>query len=54
VEVKMGIYDIIWMVMIVAGALYLLYRSVWKKKGLCAGCSAGSCGMVKKYNAKEC
>jgi hypothetical protein len=50
----MGIYDIIWMTTIIAGALYLLYRSVWKKKGHCAGCSAGSCGIEKKYRAKGC
>ena len=48
----MEIYDIIWTAMIVAGALYLLYRSVWQKKGHCAGCSSGSCGMGKKLDAK--
>ncbi len=50
----MEIYDVIWMAMIVGGALYLLYRSVWKKKGHCGGCSSSSCGMRGKYNAKKC
>jgi len=50
----MGIYDTIWMGLIIAGALYLLYRSVWKKKGHCAGCSSGACDMGKTSNAKKC
>jgi hypothetical protein len=41
----MGYADIALMVSIAAGAVYLLYRSIWKKKGYCHGCgSAGSCG----------
>ncbi|MHB8069872.1 MAG: FeoB-associated Cys-rich membrane protein [Desulfobaccales bacterium] len=28
---------------IIAGALYLLYRSVWKKGGFCPGCTSGTC-----------
>lgn len=28
---------------IVLGALYLLYRSIWKNKGSCGGCSSGTC-----------
>lgn len=39
----MGIYDIAWMVMIVVGALYILYRSLWKKKGHCVGCDSKTC-----------
>lgn len=40
----MGFVDIALMVVIIAGAVYLLYRSVWKKKGHCSGCdSAGIC-----------
>ncbi len=39
----MGIVDILLMGLILAGAIYLLYNSLWKKKGQCAGCSDGSC-----------
>jgi hypothetical protein len=42
----MGAADIIWMALILAGAGYLLYRSIWKKKGHCQGCD--SCGCDKK------
>ncbi|MDA8422767.1 MAG: hypothetical protein M0Z89_05470 [Nitrospiraceae bacterium] len=44
----MGFSDIVWMGLIIAGTLYLLYRSVWKKKGHCAGCDSQSC-VLKKY-----
>ena len=36
----MGFADIALMVLIAAGAVYLLYRSIWKKKGYCHGCSS--------------
>ena len=40
----MGIVDIVLIVPIVGGAVYLLYRSLWKKKGYCHGCnSSGKC-----------
>jgi hypothetical protein len=39
----MGLSDMIWMGLILSGALYLLYRSVWKKKGHCAGCDSRTC-----------
>lgn len=39
----MGAIDIVLIVLIVAFALYLLYRSFWKKKGYCSGCSSQSC-----------
>jgi hypothetical protein len=40
----MGIVDIVLIVPIVGGAVYLLYRSLWKKKGYCAGCDpSGKC-----------
>ncbi len=32
---------------IVVAACYLLYHSVWKKKGHCQGCSDGGCGSDK-------
>ena len=28
---------------IVCGAVYLLYRSIWTKKGFCPGCDCSSC-----------
>jgi hypothetical protein len=34
----MGIADIIIAVVILAGAAFLLFHSVWKKKGHCQGC----------------
>lgn len=39
----MGITDFVWMVLILAAAGYLLYHSLWKKKGHCSGCKACSC-----------
>jgi hypothetical protein len=40
----MGFVDIVLIVPIVVGAVYLLYRSLWKKKGYCHGCdSSGKC-----------
>ena len=33
-----------WIVLIVGGAVYLLYRSLWKKKSYCTGCdTSGKC-----------
>ena len=34
----MGIVDVVLIVVIVGGAVYLLYRSLWKKRGYCTGC----------------
>jgi len=39
----MSFVDIALMVVIIGGAIYLLYRSVWKKKGHCPGCDSGAC-----------
>ena len=40
----MGIVDFVLIGLIVGGAFYLLYRSLWKKKGYCHGCdSSGKC-----------
>lgn len=39
----MGFIDIALMIVIAGGALYLLYRSIWKKKGHCQGCDSGHC-----------
>jgi hypothetical protein len=51
---KMGFTDIIWMVSIIGGALYLLYRSIWKKKGHCQGCDSGGCSAGKKSGYGKC
>jgi hypothetical protein len=40
--------DIVIAVIILAGAVYLLYHSLWKKKGHCQGCDSGSCDSKKK------
>lgn len=50
----MGATDILLAGLIIGGALYLLYRSLWKKKGHCSGCDSGGCGMKKKNNSKGC
>lgn len=50
----MGVSDMIIAAVIVAGALWLLYHSLWKKKGHCHGCSGGSCGTEKKYKQGQC
>jgi len=39
----MGISDIIIAAVITAGAAYILYHSIWKKKGHCHGCNSGKC-----------
>lgn len=39
----MGFADVVVMILTIAGAFYLLYRSVWKKRGHCQGCDAGVC-----------
>lgn len=41
----MGISDMIIAAVILSGAFYLLYRSLWKKKGHCSGsgCCSESC-----------
>ncbi len=36
----MGIVDVALIVLIVGGAIYLLYRSLWKRKGYCHGCDS--------------
>ncbi|MFZ5448411.1 MAG: hypothetical protein ACOZFS_07220 [Thermodesulfobacteriota bacterium] len=33
---------------IVIGAIYLLYRSLWKKQGYCPGCDSHTCGVGRK------
>jgi hypothetical protein len=43
----MGLVDIVLMAVIIAGAVYLLYRSIWKKKGHCPGCDSDICDKEK-------
>jgi len=43
VEIK----DILIAAVILAAAFYLLYHSVWKKKGHCSGSCDGGCGSGK-------
>lgn len=40
----MDFVDIALMAVVIAGAVYLLYRSIWKKKGHCSGCNHSQCG----------
>ncbi len=47
----MDMADYFWVTVIVSGAVYILYRSVFKKKGGCHGCSAGTCS--SKPDAKK-
>jgi hypothetical protein len=50
-EVNMSLIDIALMAVIIAGAVYLLCRSMCKKKGHCPGCDSGMCKTKgeKKY-----
>jgi len=50
----MELKDILWMTLIICGAVYLLYRSVWQKKGHCSGCDSGMCDMKKRTDEKSC
>lgn len=45
----MGISDIIIAIVILAGAAWLLYHSLWKKKGHCQGCGDGGCSDKKNH-----
>mgnify|MGYP000462472584 CR=1 FL=1 len=47
----MSISEMIIPALILAGVVYLLYRSLWKRKGTCHGCSGGCCGVDKKLKA---
>lgn len=33
---------------IIIGSVYLLYRSVWKKRGFCPGCDSETCSTKPK------
>lgn|GEM_PF-1012624 len=49
----MGIADLVWMALILAAAGYLLYHSLWKKKGHCSGCDACSCSSDQRKGGKR-
>lgn len=44
----MGLIDIPLMTAIIGGAVYMLYRSIWKKKGHCSGCNDMTCHIKKR------
>ncbi len=44
----MGFTDIGLMVLIASGAIYILYRSIFKKKGHCGGCCSDTCDTTEQ------
>lgn len=44
--------DILLAGVLIIGALYLLYRSIWKKQGFCQGCYAHNCGVRQQRTGK--
>jgi hypothetical protein len=50
----MGFADIFLMILIITGALSVLYRSLWKKRGHCQGCDAGACGAKGIDKGTDC
>jgi len=48
----MGLLDVFLMVIVIAGTIYLLYRSLWKKRNQCCdGC--GNCESGKSGECEE-
>ncbi|MEO5361257.1 MAG: FeoB-associated Cys-rich membrane protein [Nitrospirota bacterium] len=47
----MAMIDYFWISVVVAGAVYILYKSIIKKDGGCHGCCSGACS--HKPEAKE-
>ena len=39
----MGTADLMLMLAILGGTLWLLYRSLWKSRGKCPGCQGSGC-----------
>jgi len=50
----MSLTDILLAGGIIVGALYLLYRSIWKKQGYCHGCSSGNCPAKGSEGSDRC
>lgn len=49
----MGLADLAWMALIIGGAGYLLYRSLWRKHGCCQGCdNVGCAGNTVKHSSR--
>ena len=46
----MSMLDVTLMVLILGGAFYLLYRSLWKKKGHCQGCDSVACEKSRPFS----
>lgn len=44
----MGFVDLIWLSAILAGSGWLIYRSLWKKKGHCQSGCGGQCDGKEK------
>ena len=49
----MGVSDVVTAAVILGAAAYLLYRSVWKKKGHCPGCDSGGCASPRPTKARS-
>lgn len=50
----MGIVDVVLMVSIISGAVYILYRSIWEKGGHCPGCDTGTCNAKGLNKGTNC
>jgi hypothetical protein len=48
----MGFADFVTASVVLAGAVFLLYRSIWKKGGSCHGCSNGACRSPQRESAE--
>jgi hypothetical protein len=48
----MRFVDVITTIVILAGAVFLLYRSIWKKNGSCHGCANGACRAPRRETAE--
>ncbi len=46
--------DVVLMTAIIAGAVLILFRSLWKKQGHCHGCGAGACEVRALKKGKGC
>ncbi len=50
----MRIIDIVLIVSIISGAVYIIYRSLWKKQGHCPGCDVGTCTVRGINKRSDC
>jgi hypothetical protein len=49
----MEIWEMVLMGLIVGGATFLLYRSLWKKRGYCHGCGSGKCELIVSGGSED-